>query len=97
VTSSPALCKTPYDTPVEKVEIGYQIGAMLTAFSARLLNLAKTPVPLIIVQDWAEMFVSCAVKQYDSGWIFEQLIKALSELRPENGNILKIGMAGKNG
>lgn len=94
VTSPPALCKTPYDSPLEKLETGYKIGALLTAFSARMLNLAKTPVPLIILQDWTEMFVACAIKKYDSAWVFEQLLKALTELRPETGSIVKISIAG---
>ena len=90
VKTPPVFCTSPYTSPVEKITIGYNIGALLTAFSARLLGLAKTPVPLIIVGDWAENFTHYSKKKFSAAWMYTQLLTTLSEVKPEAGIIQEI-------
>ncbi|MBN2444909.1 MAG: YkgJ family cysteine cluster protein [Spirochaetales bacterium] len=95
VESHPELCRRPYISQIQKVDVGINIGALLTVFSARLLHLSKTPVPLIIAPQWAEEFHAYRIKTYDSVLMFQQLFNALTEFKPGSGNIQKISVIGE--
>lgn len=90
VISPAELCRSPYTSPIQKVKIDLNIGALLSSFTARLLGLASTPVPHIIIPDWAERFRQLKKRKFSAEWMFEKIYHALSTVKPEQGNIERI-------
>ncbi|MBN2531344.1 MAG: YkgJ family cysteine cluster protein [Spirochaetales bacterium] len=90
VQSPAGLCRSPYTASIQKVKINLNIGALLSSFTAKLLGLASTPVPLIIIPDWAERFRYPGEQKFPADWMFKKILHALSTVEPEQGNIKKI-------
>lgn len=90
VISSQELCRSPYTSPIKKIKIDLNIGALLSSFTARLLGLASTPVPHIIIPDWADRFRDLEKKRYSAHWMIEEMLHVFSTVKPEQGNIKQV-------
>ena len=84
VDSPPHLCKSPYSSPaLHRIARGLNLGAMLSAFSARMLGIDKWPVPMFLMEQWGKENPYTKLT-YDSKKLMESLLNAI-KTTVENG------------
>lgn len=84
VDSPPHLCKSPYSSPaLHRIARGLNLGAMLSAFSARMLGIDKRPVPMFLMEQWGKEN-PYTLLTYDSKKLMESLLNAI-KTTVENG------------
>jgi Fe-S-cluster containining protein len=77
VDSPPYLCKSPYSSPeLHRIARGLNLGAMLSAFSARMLGIDNWPVPMFLMAQWGKENPYARLT-YDSKKLMESLLNAI--------------------
>jgi Fe-S-cluster containining protein len=97
VVSPKELCTSPYTTPPRKVEIGLNIGALLSSFAARFLGLSSTPVPHIIAPDWADRFKQIKHKRFPTDQVCGKIFDVLSTVKPGEGSLARLDVSLEKG
>lgn len=87
VTSDAAYCSNLEMDRIQKVKIKRNVGALIAAFSARLLGLQPAPVPLAIFPVWVKENASLETKKWPGIWLFTKIVDSLTRL---NDNDVKL-------
>jgi Fe-S-cluster containining protein len=89
-------CKNPYNQELKKIKIERNVGSLIAAYSFRLYNMPKIPVPLSRVPDWTKGHTALRAAKWPGAMMFQTIINGLNRVPCANSNISTIRIRMRN-
>lgn len=87
VVSPPSFCVDPYNNEPARVKIGVNMGALMTAFCARLYTIPPLPIPLFHFMEWSQQHRDALSTRVSGQWLWEALLNGLAQITPKASRI----------
>ena len=87
VASPPSFCADPYKNEPARVKIGVNMGALMTAFCARLYAIPPLPIPLFHFMEWSQQHPDPLSTMMSGKWLWEVLLNGLAQITPKASRI----------